>query len=219
MTTYSNTANRLKNIESLNNNYCALRHGRSLANEANIISSHPNIATKIHGLSEVGQSQAIKAGKSLVEYFSRHNFEGVVILTSDYLRAKETAEHVAKAVVSSNLPLWNNNIILEERLRERWFGDWDGGKDCHYPDVWKEDAKNPEHTLQGVESVNSVMRRTTDCILSWDEKFVNHLILLVAHGDVLQITQAAFLNIDGSKHREIEHLETASLRPLQLMTS
>ncbi len=217
MTTSLHYCNRLKKTESLNNSYCALRHGRSLANEANIISSHPDIATKSHGLSDVGQEQAIKAGISLVEYYSLQNFDGIVILTSDYLRAKQTAAHVAKAALSSNLPLWSNDIILETRLRERWFGDWDGGEDSHYPDVWKEDANNPNHTLRGVESVNSVMGRTTECILTWDAQFVNHLILLVAHGDVLQITQAAFSKMDGSKHRDIDHLETATLRPLKLM--
>ena len=71
--------------------------------------------------------------------------------------------------------------------------------------------------MRGVESVDSVMNRTTECILDWDTRLQNHLIILVAHGDVLQITQTAFAKMDGSKHRNLDHLETATLRALELM--
>ena len=86
----------------------------------------------------------------------------------------------------------------------------------HYQDVWNDDALDPSHTVANVESVNSVLDRTTTCVLEWDPKFSNQLVLLVAHGDVLQITQTAFLKKDGSLHRTLEHLETATLRPLAL---
>lgn len=173
-------------------------------------------ATIQHGLSESGKEQAKKAGKDVVDYYQQHNHDGIVILSSDYKRAKETAQIVADCCLEGNLPLDRNHVIIETRLRERWFGDWDGGSDIHYKDVWKDDAIDPSHTLKNVESVNSVMNRTTSCVLEWDEKLSNKLILLVAHGDVLQITQTAFIKLDGSLHRTCEHLETATLRPLVL---
>lgn len=212
----SSNSNHLMNISSLQNDYCLLRHGQSLANVAGIISSHPQVATVQHGLSDVGIQQAKRAGEHLVQYYQQHDYNGIVILASDYKRAKETAEIVAESCVTANLPLYQHEIILETRLRERWFGDWDGGSDEHYEDVWKDDAVDPSHTIGNVESVNDVMKRTTTCILNWDKTLVNNLILLVAHGDVLQITQTAFLKMDGSLHRTCEHLETATLRPLVL---
>jgi glucosyl-3-phosphoglycerate phosphatase len=210
-------SNRLLSVDSLQNTYCALRHGRSLANEAKLISSNPDIATITHGLSKVGREQADAAGTCVVDYFVRNKFDGIVILASDYLRAKETAIIVSEAVVAAKLPLLDDGAIIDTRLRERWFGEWDGGSDQHYPDVWKEDAVDPSHTLRGVESVDSVMDRTTECILDWDTRLQNHLIILVAHGDVLQITQTAFAKMDGSNHRNLDHLETATMRPLELM--
>ena len=76
-----------------------------------------------------------------------------------------------------------------------------------------------------VESVNSVMRRACECVLEWaarlkDEETVSGakpaMVILVAHGDVLQILQSAFAKIDGRRHRSLPHLETAQLRHLSL---
>jgi len=41
-------------------------------------------------------------------------------------------------------------------------------------------------------------------------------VVLVAHGDVLQILQTAFLKKSGSVHRSLDHLETASVREMDL---
>ena len=107
-------------------------------------------------------------------------------------------------------------LVMETRLRERWFGEWDETSDANYPNVWKDDAVDPDHTIKGVESVHQVMARTTECITEWDELFEDCLIVCVAHGDVLQILQTAFCKMDGSQHRSMEHLETAKLRKLEL---
>ena len=40
------------------------------------------------------------------------------------------------------------------------------------------------------------------------------MVVLVAHGDVLQIAQTAFADVDPRTHRSLEHLETATLRKL-----
>ena len=223
--------NRLLELDSLRNRYCALRHGQSLANVAKLISSHPQHATVQHGLSQTGILQAKAAGKDVIEYYFQQAesllLQGIAVLSSDYLRAKETAQHVVDAIVlhndnnddSKKIPLYGGGVVLEERLRERWFGDWDGGSDVHYPDVWRDDVMDPSHTHQNVESVNAVTDRTTACIVEWDQQrgLDNHLVVLVAHGDVLQITQTAFSkHVDGSQHRSLPHLETATLRPLHL---
>ena len=233
----------LSNVTTLKNDFCALRHGQSMANVQKIISSHPNVATIHHGLSPLGKEQALAAGKDVIDYYNNNNnnnnngdgdnnndksydYQGILILTSDYLRAKETAMIVGDAVQKAGLPLYNNSnnnnnnitITIDTALRERWFGIWDGGSDESYGTVWRDDAVNPSHTNGTVESVNAVMERTTACVLKWNNILTNHLIVLVAHGDVLQITQTAFSKLDGSKHRTMKHLETATLRPLKLAT-
>ena len=212
--------NHLLDLTILKNDFCALRHGQSTANVAQIISSHPDVAPFQHGLSPLGNEQAEAAAQVIVNYYMEQDkYSGILILTSDYLRAKETAMCVGAAVLAAGLPLYDRQhcYVIETALRERWFGDWDGGSDSHYPDVWKDDAIDPSHTNHQVESVLAVMDRTTSCVVRWDRALTNYLIVLVAHGDVLQITQTAFAKMDGSKHRTLQHLETATLRPLTLV--
>lgn len=208
--------NRLESISSLKNSYFALRHGQSKANVAKIIASDPDVATLKYGLSDLGHEQAASAGETIVEELQSKEYDGVLILSSDLLRAKETAETAAEAVKAANIKILSNDVIVERRLRERGFGEWDGGSDEHYADVWRDDAKDPTHSIRGVESVMSVTDRATAMILEWDEKCDNHLVLCVAHGDVLQILQTAFSKLDGSLHRSLDHLETATLRKLGL---
>jgi len=114
---------------------------------------------------------------------------------------------------------------LETRLRERNFGELNGGSDSRYQDVWDIDISNPTHNEFGVESVYSVVERTTNMVLEIDEELSvtsekkgspPWKCVLVAHGDVLQILQTGFRKMDGSLHRTLPHLETATVRDLEL---
>ena len=217
---------------SLRNSYSALRHGQSLANVAKIISSDPAISTVEHGLSDFGHEQAREAGKLFAEQFHADNenvdngsekYCGVAIFSSDFKRARETAQHIADACKSSSIPLYKDGVVLETKLRERNFGTLNGGSDNRYQDVWNVDIKDPTHNEFGVESVYSVVERTTKLVLDIDEELTNasqgekkYKCILVAHGDVLQILQTGFKKMDGSLHRTLPHLETATVRELNV---
>jgi probable phosphoglycerate mutase len=234
-------ANLLSSISSLHHDYFVLRHGQSLANVQGLIQSDPVKAGTQYGLSETGRKQARKAANTVRQVFCQDDYKKyreIVILASDLLRAKETASLVCDEIRVANddddnrkenngLPIYQDGVILEIRLRERWFGDWDGTTDDNYQKVWEQDAVDAGHQTMGVESVNSVMRRACECVLEWDErltvkehnKFNSNkpaMVILVAHGDVLQILQCAFAKIDGRRHRSLPHLETAQLRQLHL---
>lgn len=203
---------------SLNNDYYVLRHGQSEANVAKVIASSPETATKMYGLSKVGKEQAALAGQDVIAAFKERPRKKVLLLASDLLRAKETAEIVRGKLLDAGIPLYDvdDGLVIETRLRERWFGEWEATSDTNYPKVWKDDATNPGHTLKGVESVNQVMERTTKCITQWDDELQECFVICVAHGDVLQILQTSFCKMDGSQHRTLEHLETAKLRKMEL---
>ena len=217
--TSASGCNHLEQLSTLRNEYFALRHGQSKANVAKIIASNPSIACTGYGLSDVGKSQARVAGESVVRCYqtSSRRYKGIAILSSDLVRARETAEYVAEAAREASIPLYNDGVVIETRLRERGFGEYDLRDDCHYHDVWKDDAIDPTHENKGVESVMSVTDRSTACIVEWDEALQDYFVVCVAHGDVLQILQTAFHKMDGSKHRSLDHLETATLRPLVLV--
>jgi glucosyl-3-phosphoglycerate phosphatase len=200
--------NHLSDRERLANRYSVMRHGESKANVAGVIvSSIDRDRGGDFGLSELGreQSRVAARGSGLPA--------DTVICSSDFSRARETAEIVRGC-------LGTPEVIVAPELRERYFGDWDGSGSANYARVWAADqtgAGQPgtgdDH---GVESAAAVLDRATALVADLERRFSGRDILLVSHGDTLQILQAGFLRKDPSVHRGVPHLETAEIRRLGL---
>lgn len=97
-------------------------------------------------------------------------------------------------------------------LRERYFGTLDTQSISLYTKVWEKDAFNPAHTDFDNENCFSVASRGLQLISYLEKLFHNIACILVSHGDVLQILQAAFEGISLSSHRSIDHLHNAEWR-------
>ena len=95
----------------------------------------------------------------------------------------------------------------EPRLRERAFGELDGTPDAPdlpgslggYHAVWAADVRLGLHAEFGTESVYAVLRRVTALIAHLEAEAAESgavkdslAVVLVGHGDVLQILQAGF---------------------------
>ena len=185
----------------MNNRYYALRHGRSEANEAGRIISHPDEGTKRWGLTAQGRRQ-------VEEGVSRSRLgEETLIITSDFVRARETAA-VASRILNCAAPR------EDARLRERFFGAYDGKEDSNYALVWKEDEKDGDNKKEGVESPREVTARIASLIDDLESRFSDRDIILVSHGDALQLGQAWFEGKDPRNHRSLTHLETGEVRRL-----
>ena len=205
---------------SLAHSYYVLRHGQSLANVAGIISSDPRTACAAHGLSTQGRRQAEQAAAAVAAAAANEGVDGVAIVTSDLRRAWMTASLVRTHLMAAGVRVWPAVGGLHEatELRERSFGELDGQSDSRYPDVWVEDANSASHEVYGVESVLSVRERALSVIKRTESLLPRdggrYMVVLVAHGDVLQILQSAFFEggIDPREHRSLPHLETATLR-------
>lgn len=196
--------NHLKNHIELKNHYYVMRHGESKANVAKIIiSTLENGVKEDYSLSELGREQARIAAEKT------HLGTSTIIFCSDFSRARETAEITAR-VIGAAAPQ------ITPALRERHFGEFEEKSNVHYDDVWAHDANSADHTEYGVESVNDNLKRTTEFILGLEETYDGADILLVSHGDTLQILQTAFERVDAHKHRSLTHLETAEIRELIL---
>jgi broad specificity phosphatase PhoE len=104
----------------------------------------------------------------------------------------------------------------DERLRERNFGDLELGPDSAYEEVWQRDELDPAGAYRAVESVNHVMTRVTALIADFEQRYAQQSLLLVSHGDALQILQTAFARREASTHRQLIHLQTAEIRQLML---
>ena len=195
--------NNLSAITQLNNRYFVMRHGHSLGNQQGIIVSHPQNGCGGFGLSEQGRDQ-VQASMQMDASLDADT----IIVSSDFNRALESAV-IARQVL-------NGRALVETdvRLRERNFGELELGPDSAYQAVWQHDERDPDSDYRAVESVNQVTSRVTELVVDLERRFVDASLLLVSHGDALQILQTAFAREEASTHRQLPHLQTAEIRRL-----
>jgi broad specificity phosphatase PhoE len=187
------------------NEYFVIRHGKSLANEREIIVSDPKEGVVGYGLTEEGKLEVART----VNEAKENNIldASAIIISSDFIRARETANIAAEI-------LGVKEVIQTPKLRERYFGQWEATHNSNYQKVWDDDVKDHTHTANDVESVADVLARGIALIKELEEKYSSQRILLVSHGDTLQILQTAFKQEHPSKHRSLDHLGTAEIRRL-----
>ena len=174
-----------------------MRHGHSQANAQQLIISTPERGLTAYGLSELGEAQL----KDVLTHWQWP--VPTRILHSDFLRTTETARRVATH--------FGLELQPEPRLRERHFGTLEGRSDQHYHDAWRHDEHNPEHREYGVESVTSVAARMQGVVASLEGALSGETVLLVSHGDPLQIMLTALEGRLLSEHRQRESLLPASI--------
>ena len=195
--------NHLLPLDHLANRYFAMRHGQCLANLEKIIVSHPQNGIDDYGLNEQGIIQVRESIQSDPRLGSH-----LLIVSSDFKRARQSAE-IAHDLLGCTSPL-----CLDERLRERNFGEWELTPDSAYQLVWARDEIDPDNIDKGVESPNQVMQRVSALVYEFEQTHSGATILMVSHGDALQILQTAFSKQDASNHRRQQHLQTAEIRRL-----
>jgi probable phosphoglycerate mutase len=199
--------NHLAHLTALRNRYFVLRHGESLANVAGMIVSDPHHGVGQYGLTTHGQQQV---RHTLAQH---HTLDPHTrIYSSDFLRAQETAR-LAQAQLGVTA-----DICLCLPLRERYFGHFEGTSTDNYQQVWSADSVDPWHTHHGVESVMAVLDRVTRFVRVLEQRWHGHTIVLVSHGDPLQILQTGFSKQSPATHRQLPPLQPAELRELQLAT-
>lgn len=191
--------NHLTGLAGLRNRYFLMRHGQSKANVAGIIvSSLARDAAGDYGLSDLGREQALASAK-------RSGLPpGTVICASPFARARQTAE-IVRDCLGAPPP------VVEDALRERYFGDWEGTDTANYEKVWAGDQSGLADG--GVEPASEVQDRVTSLVAELDAAHEGRTILLVSHGDALQILLTGFAGAAASAHRDVPHLETAEIRP------
>jgi broad specificity phosphatase PhoE len=196
--------NQLSRVDRLANRFSVMRHGQSKANVAGVIVSRvENDRRGDYGLSEPGRQQVLAAARDCGLPAD------TVICSSDFSRARETAEIV-------RAQLGPAPVAIAAALRERSFGVWEGSSSGNYAQVWAADETNPDDPAGNVEPAAAVLDRLSELVVDLDRRYSGRDILLVSHGDPLQILQAGFLRIAPSRHRSLPALETAEIRHLRL---
>ena len=201
--------NHLENTEKLHNKYFVLRHGQSNPNVIGIVLSHLEEGKKEEWtLTQGGEGEV----RSSIKKAKTEGLLGAdtIIYSSPFSRTKRTAE-IAKEILGVA-----EDIIFDDPLRERWFGEWEKTANTAYQKIWDVDKVNPKHEEKNVESASDVQKRTTSLIKDLEKKYKCKKILLVSHGDALQILQTGFHKKSPAEHRELEHLKTAEVRKMEL---
>ncbi|ESR35685.1 hypothetical protein CICLE_v10029216mg [Citrus x clementina] len=81
-------------------------------------------------------------------------------------------------------------LKVMEDLRERFFGpSFELLSHDKYPEIWALDEKDPFMRPEGGESVNDVVSRLATAMAAMELEFQGCAILVVSHGDPLQILQ------------------------------
>lgn len=196
--------------KNLKNKYYFLRHGQSTANIAEIISSSRSLAySDKHGLTSLGYEQGRASAKQLLDVLQGEDAkvgEKVVFVSSPFARAKQTAEACLdgmrgddenqERIKSMGLCI-EENIVMENRLMERYFGRLDDEAIYTYAYVWPLDAFDVTHTAFGVESVAAVCTRLSQVVERLESEYDGHHIVWVSHADVLQIGQLYAANVEN----------------------
>jgi broad specificity phosphatase PhoE len=191
---------------SLHNTYLLMRHGRSEANDQAIIQSNPEIGVEGDHLTEEGRKQVQSSITKAAAMYGLNS--ETIILTSDFARAKETAEIVQKV-------LGIREIEVTPKLRERNFGLFDETSSENYTKVWEADGKNSALLEEcEIEHTADVEKRVLEVVNNLESRYTSKNIILVSHGDTLQIVQAAMQGIAPSLHRTLSPMQNGELRKL-----
>ena len=151
-----------------------------------------NVAGKCQGMTDIElNNTGIEQAKKASEQFKNYKID--LIICSPLKRTRKTAEIINEAI--------NCQIISDERIIERGFGNVEGKTD----DEWKKIFGDNTHAIsnyylnfneQNIESMRDICERVWDLLDEIKEKYKDKNILLVTHGGTCRAINAYFNGID-----------------------
>ena len=157
---------------------CIVRHGETPWNADRRLQGHQDIP-----LNDLGLVQAEAAGQYLLRRHQQKPFAAVV--SSDLLRAHQTAEAVAKTL---NMPVQG-----ESALRERHYGLFEGKtpKEAAAYDPVAYGALVERADLSAApgaaEPLQAMLERIEQCLLDLVRVYADQAVIIVTHGGVLDL--------------------------------
>jgi isoleucyl-tRNA synthetase len=164
-----------KNTKKSGNKYFVMRHGGAESNLTGTISSK---VEDIDHLTEEGRKQVLDSAREL------KNKKIDLIVFSDFMRTKETAE-----IIKKELNILDDNFIPDARLRELCAGEFNGKKWIDYPHFLKA-------APAGSESFADVKKRVGSVMYEIEKKYKNKNILFVTHDSPARLMFYTSLGMD-----------------------
>lgn len=148
-------------------------------------------------LNNTGFAQACEAAEVLAATEPR------AIISSDLIRAAQTAEVLGELI--------GVDVSVDERLRERSFGEWEGLTREQIEERWPAAFVAWRHGEQpaglNVESQSDLAERIASSVREWSSKFeISDTVIFVAHGAAITTGISAILGQDPAQSRGIAGL-------------
>ncbi|KAG8368012.1 hypothetical protein BUALT_Bualt15G0001000 [Buddleja alternifolia] len=148
----------------LKNSYWILRHGKSIPNQrAIIVSSLENGILEEYQLASDGVHQALSAGHSFLKCIPE----------------------IGERFFGSSFELKSHDKVNDPQQTH----DFHVFFPLKYTEIWAMDEKDPFTQPEGGESVANVVIRLTRALTIMESEFEGCTVLIVSHGDPLQILQ------------------------------
>ena len=236
--------NHLSGVNRLANRYHAMRHGQSKANVAGIIVSGIEADRRGDwGLTDLGREQVLASAQACglpVDTVICSSDFSRARQTAEIVRARLGAPPVLVAAALRERCFGDLEGTATDNYARVWAADEAGAEDAagHGEDTAAdhgaagggdagggdaggeagggEPGGDAGGTGGGAEPAAAVLDRVTALITDLERRYADRDILLVSHGDTLQILQAGFLRMDPAAHRRLPHLGIAEIRALRL---
>jgi isoleucyl-tRNA synthetase len=171
----------LRKMSKPKNKYYVCRHGEADNNVNGVVSS---LETNPDRLTANGRKQALDASKWLKEK------KIDLILVSPFIRTRETAE-----IISKQLGLNKDQVLVEERLHELNAGIWNGKYFAEYSKHFANTDRFVE-TPEGGENYADIKKRVGELIYDLENKHTGKNILLISHDTPIFLLYAVAKGLD-----------------------
>ena len=195
-----------KRVKKSGNTYFVMRHGECEGNVKEFVNSDNSIENH---LTAKGKEQVRSTAQSLTEPFG-------LILASPLMRSLETAE-----IVREHQKLPKENVIVDDRLCEVHFGEFNNKSRREYVQAFKDMKARTDEKPGGVETWREVRTRVGEFLRDIEAQHAGKKILLVTHDTpaflMLAIAHGQTSHEAVDKHptvRQDVHFKNAEVRPL-----
>ena len=187
---FVNSVEDLKNkTKKSGNKYFAMRHGYGQHMEQGVVSC---LNHDCYHLTEEGKKQVEKSAMEV------HAKDAITkIICSPLIRTTETA-----GIVADTLGIPRDQIVIDERVREYDFGDWDGKPFADYVKFRSEHLISYDTPLGG-SSILETKMRFAEFMYDIEKKYSGENILIVTHGIFFETVPAVVEGADNTRSQEI----------------
>ena len=202
-------------VRALKNDYYLIRHGISEANLQKLIVSDPKVGCIKYGLAAEGRPTVLQTAEDIAASLTNTNEHPLLIYCSDFSRTRDTAQLLYDRLVKLDIRVSEPPIAVPN-LRERYFGpEFDLTHADNYEKIWQYDPQTDDNDAHGAETPRQVMHRVMQLIERVESQNEGRVVVLVSHGDTLQMLLASACGKPPGHHRVgVPHFRQAELRIL-----